>query len=109
MNVKTFAVACLLSLCALSSQAKEMADVDPAQLVAKYGKPDRVQSSENEKPKPLFITRLLEYRKAGVRIALLANNKQPPYTHWKLMGFQNLKTKKVISQEEFERRIKEKR
>lgn len=84
----------------------EMIDMDPSEIVAKYGKPDRVQSSEKERPKPMFITRMMEYKKAGVRASLLANDKEPPYTHWKLMGFQDVKSNKVISLEEFESRIK---
>ena len=109
MNIKKIAAAALLGLAALASQAKAMVDADPAELAAKYGKPDRVQSSENERPRPMFITRLMEYKKSGVRIALLANDKQPPYAHWKLMGLQDIKTNKVISLEEFEQRIKAKK
>ena len=45
----------------------------------------------------------------GRSVALLANDKQPPYVHWKLMGYQDIKTNKVIKFEEFEGRIKAKK
>lgn len=86
-----------------------MLDMDPSTIIAKYGKPDVVKSSENERPKPMFITRKMEYKKAGVRVVLLANDKQPPYVNWKLMGYQGIKTNKVIKLDEFESRIKAKK
>lgn len=87
----------------------EMMDMDAKEVIAKYGKPDTVRSSENERPKPMFITKMIEYKKAGVRVTLLANDKQPPYVNWKLMGYQDIKTNKVIKLEEFESRIKAKK
>lgn len=88
--------------------AKDMPTVDPTELIAKYGKPDRVSSTEYDKPRPPFMTRMLEYRKEGVRIALLANalmGSSPPYSSWKLMGFQDIASNNVIPQEEAERRL----
>lgn len=108
MNVKKLAFALVIGAASMVSSAA-MVDMEPAEIVAKYGKPDIVKSSENERPKPMFITRMMEYKKAGVKVTLLANDKQPPYVHWKLMGYQELKTNNVISVEEFERRIKAKK
>ncbi len=104
MKGNKFVIAVVLGIASMTASA-EMADMNPADVVAKYGKPDVVKSSENERPKPMFITKQMEYKKAGVRVTLLANDKQPPYTHWKLMGYQDIKTNNVIKVDEFERRL----
>ena len=108
MNIKKafFALALGIASVAVSAQ---MVDMNEKEIIAKYGKPDAVRSSENERPKPYFITKMIEYKKAGVRVTLLANDKQPPYVNWKLMGYQDIKTKNVIKLEEFESRIKAKK
>lgn len=107
-SLTRFLVIGLLAVLSLAAVAREMPLVDPAALVAKYGKPDRVSSTEYDKPRPPFVTRMLEYKKAGVRIALLANGpvgSPPPYASWRLMGFQDISSNSVISQEEAERRL----
>lgn len=91
-----------------ASFAKDMPTVDPAALIAKYGKPDRMTSTEYDKPRPPFVTRMLEYKKEGVLIGLLANapmGSPPPYSSWKLLGYQDIASKSVITQEEAERRL----
>ena len=108
MKVKTLFSALVLAVASMASQAAESSELERA-IIAKYGKPDRVQSSENERPKPYFITKMMEYKKAGVRVTLLANDKQPPYVNWKLIGYQDIKTNKVLKFEEFESRIKAKK
>ena len=88
--------------------AKDMPVVDPADILAKYGKPDRTVSTEYDKPRPPFVTRMLEYKKENVRIVLLANapiGSPPPYQSWRLMGFQDLKSNEVIAEAEAERRL----
>lgn len=88
--------------------AKEMPTVSPAEIVARYGKPDRVVSTEYDKPRPPFVTRMLEYKKERVRFTLLADGPigaPPPYASWKLMGYQDPKTNEVISQAEAEKRL----
>lgn len=105
MTPKNLLLALVLSVASMATSA-QMVDMNPSTIIAKYGKPDVVKSSENERPKPFFITRMMEYKKAGVRVTLLANDKQPPYVNWKLMGYQDIKTKNVIKLEEFESRIK---
>lgn len=103
--IKKFVCVIAMAVTAASVSA-QMVDVDPKAIVAKYGKPDVVKSTENDNPRPPLVTRMMEYKKAGVRVTLLANDKQPPYKNWKLMGFQDIKTNKVIKLEEFESRIK---
>jgi hypothetical protein len=108
MTPKNLLMALVLSVASMAASA-EMIDMNPSTIIAKYGKPDVVKSSENEQPKPFFITRMMEYKKAGVRVTLLANDKQPPYVNWKLMGYQDIKTGNVIKLDEFESRIKAKK
>ena len=88
--------------------AKDMPVVDPTDIIAGYGKPDRTVSTEYDKPRPPFVTRMLEYKKENVRIALLANapmGSPPPYSSWRLMGYQDLKGNEVIAQDEADRRL----
>lgn len=97
-----------LALFAFQTNAKEMPVVDPSEIVSQYGKPDRVVSSEYENPRPPFVTRMIEYRREGVRFTLLANapiGSPPPYKSWKLMGYQDPKNNEVISQAEAEKRL----
>jgi len=92
----------------IGAESKEMPTVQQADLVERFGKPDQVRSTENDKPRPPFVTRMLEYKKVGVRIVLLANapiGSPPPYSSWKLMGYQDTKDNAVITEEEFVRRV----
>lgn len=98
----------LFALAAPLAIARDMPVVDPADFTVKFGKPDRVVSTEYDKPRPPVVTRLLEYKRAGVRIALLANapvGSPPPYPSWRLMGYQDMASKEVIQQPEAERRL----
>jgi hypothetical protein len=91
-----------------SALAREMPVVDPNEMVTKYGKPDRAISTEWDKPRPPFVTRALEYKKAKVRIVFLANapmGSPPPYNSWKLMGYQDLGSNAVLQVAEAEQRL----
>jgi hypothetical protein len=82
--------------------------IDPAEIIARYGKPDRIVSTEYDKPRPPFVTRMLEYKKERVRFSLLANapiGSPPPYSSWRLMGYQDTKNNEVISKAEAEKRL----
>jgi hypothetical protein len=109
MRIPHLIVAAAFGLLSAVSWAKEMPVVNPAQIVARYGAPDRIKSTEHDKPRPPFVTRMLEYKKENVRFTLLANapiGSPPPYTSWRLMGFQDPRDNSVISAEEVERRMK---
>jgi hypothetical protein len=70
------------------SSAGDLADV-----VQKYGKPDRVTSSENERPRPPIVTKFLEYKKEGVRFIFVPDapvGTAPPYKGWKRLGPQDI-------------------
>lgn len=102
------ATALLLSFGHIGAESRDMPTVQQDELVQRFGKPDQVRSTEHEKPRPPFVTRILDYKKEGVRIVLLANapiGTPPPYSSWKLMGYQNAKDNAVITEEEFTRRI----
>ena len=91
-----------------SVSANDMPDIDPNAVVAKYGKPDRIQSTEYDKPRPPQVTRMLEYRKESVRFMLVADapiGSPPPYKTWKLMGLQDMRYNSVISQAEADKRL----
>ena len=90
------------------AQDKGMPVVDPADFITKFGKPDQVRSTENDKPRPPFVTKMLEYRKENVRVVLLANaplGSPPPYSSWKLMGYRDPRDNTVLKVEEAERRL----
>ena len=108
-NYLSLASALLASAMLISTAvAKDMPVISQAEIVAKYGKPDRVTSAENERPRPPIVTKMIEYKKENVRIVLLANapmGAAPPYPSWKLMGYQDPRDNKVLSVEEAERRL----
>lgn len=108
----TRTIAMAIGLLAGSAVHAELPLTDPSLFINKYGKPDLTYSSEVEKPRPPMVTKKLEYRKAGVRVTMLADapmNTPPPYTKWRLMGFQDIKTNKPITATEFDSRIKAKK
>ena len=66
---------------------------DFADVVKMYGKPDRVTSSEGERPRPPIVTKFAEYKKEGVRFVFVPDapvNTPPPYKGWKLMAPQDI-------------------
>ena len=88
--------------------AKDMPEISQADIVARYGKPDRLTSAENERPRPPLVTKMIEYKKENVRFVLLANapmGSPPPYNSWKLMGYQDPRDNKVLTVDEVERRL----
>lgn len=83
--------------------------LQPDSVVAKYGKPDRVKSTEADRPRPPIVTRMLEYHKERVRFTFVPDGpfgSPPPYKEWRLMGFQDPATNAVIKADEVERRMK---
>jgi hypothetical protein len=68
-------------------------------LVAKYGEPDRIRSSENETPRPPIVTKQLIYADQHVRAVYVPDSEvgaPPPYEKWKLVGFQDNRTNAVL-------------
>lgn len=80
----------------------------PADVIAKYGKPDRTSSSEYEKPRPPLVTKMMTYEKEHVRVTLLAGGKvgdPPPYKTWNFLGYQDPRDNKILPNEEVRRRM----
>lgn len=101
----TVIVLCTVSTLALS---RDYPIVHPNEIVAKYGKPDRTQSTEHDRPRPPFVTRMLEYKKEHVRFTFLPTapmGSPPPYKSWYLLGTQDPRDNSVIASDEAARRM----
>jgi hypothetical protein len=102
--------ACLLVLLGVETRAIEpcVPHDDLSQFVCRFGKPDVDDSTEYDRPRPSIVTRMLTYKKEGVRAAYIPDanmGDQPPYEKWKLIGFQDPKTDAVLSAQEVVRRL----
>ena len=76
--------------------------------ISKFGEPDQIKSSENEIPRPPIVTKQLIYKKENVRAVYVSDapvGSSPPYNKWKLFGFQDNRTNKVLQPEEVVRRL----
>lgn len=103
-------VLALLVFVSFEAQAKEpcVGHDDLSQFVCRFGKPDLDDSTENDKPRPPIVTRMLSYKKEGVRAAYVPDAKMgdpPPYRKWKLIGFQDPKSDAVLSAQEVVHRL----
>lgn len=107
MNVKLALAGVVLAMSTLC-HAQNFPTLSPEALVAKYGKPDAVKSSEYENPRPPIVTRMIEYRKERVRFVLFPDapvGSPPPYKRWKLLGMQDSRDNSVLTASEVERRM----
>ncbi len=99
-------LACLACATAI---AADFPTVHPDSVIAKYGKPDRIDSTEYDRPRPPIVTRALEYRKERVRFVFFPDapvGSPPPYRSWKLMGMQDTRDNSVLSAGEVTRRMR---
>jgi hypothetical protein len=83
MRVRYFFAPCLIAISSLS-HADQFDEV-----IKLYGKPDRITSSEKEKPRPPIVTKFIEYKKEGVRFVFVPDapvSTPPPYKGWKRLG-----------------------
>jgi hypothetical protein len=80
---------------ALLSVACSVAIADPYEdTLKRYGKPDRITSTENDKPRPPIVTRFVEYKAEGVRFVFVPDvpiSAPPPYRAWNLMAAQDIR------------------
>jgi len=84
------------------------ADVTLEMIVAKYGKPDVITSSEYEKPRPPIVMKFLDYKRQRVRFLFVADapvGSPPPYASWKLVGLTDPTTNTAIKVDEVQRRM----
>lgn len=82
---------------------------DLTHFIARFGEPDRVESSENETPRPPIVTKFLVYETERVRAVYVVDapiNSPPPYNKWKLFGFQDPQTNEVLQPAEAIDRLK---
>lgn len=98
----------ILLFCLAPHAQAELPVVDLNRVVALYGKPDKIDSTEYDRPRPPIVTKFLEYNKARVRIVLIADapmGAPPPYKQWRFVGVQDIKTNQPLSGEEAKRRL----
>jgi hypothetical protein len=80
------------------------------QIITKYGKPERSDSTEYDRPRPVIPTRIIEFRPQRVKIAFVPLGKlgdAPPYAGWKVIGYLDTSTNTKISPEEAEARLRD--
>ena len=101
----------ITALCVITTSAfsQKFPVLHPDDVIAKYGKPDHIESTEYDEPRPPFVTRLLVYTKEHVRFAFLPTSpigSAPPYRSWYLIGAQDPRDNSVISAEEATQRMR---
>jgi hypothetical protein len=80
----------------------------PEGVVARYGAPDVVTSSEYENPRPPIVTKFLTYTHEHVRFVFVANvpmGTPPPYSEWKLIFLQDPRDKSAITADQTKQRL----
>lgn len=100
--------AVLLGTMALRAHGSCVVHDDLSQFVYRYGKPDIDDSTEHDRPRPPIVTRMLIYKKEGVRAAYVPDARlgtPPPYRKWRLIGFQDPTNNAVLSAAEVVRRM----
>ena len=77
-------------------------------LIAKYGSPDREETTARDFPRPPIPTRFLIYDAERVRAVYVPDGKEgePPPYKWKLMGFQDSQDNSVLTPAEAVDRLK---
>src|SRR5438132_928535 len=76
--------------------------------VSRFGPPDETDSTEYDNPRPLMVTKFLIYRPEDVRAAYVAEGSMdhpPPYSKWRLIGFENIAATVVIDPAEVVNRL----
>lgn len=78
-------------------------------IVARYGRPERDDSTEYDTPRPAIVTRFVEYRPENVKIALVPMGSMgdpPPYRGWKVIGYIDIDTNTKMSSAEAAGRLR---
>jgi hypothetical protein len=81
---------------------------DYSAIIAKYGKPERDDSTEYDTPRPPIVTRFVEYRPENVKIAFVPVGKfgePPPYNGWKVIGYIDIESNTKMSSGEATERL----
>jgi hypothetical protein len=107
MNLKYAVFGMILTLSA-TCYGQMFPVVNPDEIIAAYGKPDEIKSTENATPRPQVVTRMLEYKNEHVRFILIPDgpaDASPPYKTWRLLGMQDLRNNAELDHPEVERRM----
>lgn len=103
----------LILVLVVASQVVLAADrypsIHPDTIIAKYGNPDVIDSTEYDNPRPPFVTKWLIYQKENVRFMFLADapvSSPPPYNKWLLLGAQDVRDDRVLNTDEVAARMK---
>ena len=87
---------------------KDLPVVTLSELTARFGKPDQMDSTEYDKPRPPMVSKWLIYKKEHIKVFLSANAQlgaPPPYASWILIGYIDTTNNTVLSNTEGERRL----
>lgn len=111
MRYRKLFVACLSLLSFVVAPqciSAEFPSILPEAVIAKYGQPDVIDSTEYDKPRPPLVTKFVIYKNENVRFVFLADapvGSPPPYKKWKLLGAQDPRNDSVLKAEEVEKRM----
>jgi hypothetical protein len=100
--VALFVLAILAGL-SITANAEDQA----AEIIRRCGKPTIDDNTGHDRPRPIIVTRWIEYRKASVRFMFVPDAKAtdpPPYRGWKFVGAVDQQTNTQISLDEGMRR-----
>jgi hypothetical protein len=94
---QTMAAILIIMACAIpASFAADNYLASPESFIAKFGPPDAIETTENDNPRPIFVSKLLTYKRERVQFIFVADAKpgtSPPYQKWLLMGAIDTKKK----------------
>jgi hypothetical protein len=77
----------------------------PDAIVALYGRPDRDDSTDRDRPRPFIVTRIMEYKAANVTLIFVPESRAIPVTGWTLVKCGQVTANGEISKEEAWRRL----
>ena len=96
---RTATVLMMILACALPGQLlAENYLASPEAFIQRFGPPDAIETTENDHPRPFFVTKTLSYKKERVQFIFVADAKpgdQPPFQKWLPMGA--IDTRKKVS------------
>lgn len=102
-SYKKLLIACGLTFAFAHAHADEY-----QALVSRFGRPDFVDSTENDKPRPPIPVKWAEYRRARVKAVFVPDagmGEPPPYRGWKLVGYADMDRDARISDSEAASRL----
>ncbi len=82
---------------------------DAGLLIGRCGPPSGDESSENDSPRPLIPSRVVEYQQYGLRAMFTPGDGtkvgDPPPYHWKLVGITDMQTEATVMPDEAAKRM----